>query len=127
MAKLREQLAWQADFIVNNLVQTDYQHNENINADEGIYDCDCSEFVGFVLQMESAPALSTSKLMLAARQPHFSSDLLLNSKAFRSPSAGLNRSRRCLATGAFAWSLGAPGTEIVRPSFGWQTLRVTEP
>jgi hypothetical protein len=50
MATLREQLAWQAEFIVNNLKQTDYQYNEDINADEGIYDCDCSEFVGFALQ-----------------------------------------------------------------------------
>jgi hypothetical protein len=31
-------------------VQTDYQHNENIDAAAGIYDCDCSEFMGFVLQ-----------------------------------------------------------------------------
>jgi hypothetical protein len=46
---LPERLASRAEFIVNNFVQTDYQHSENIDA-AGIYDCDCSEFMGFVLQ-----------------------------------------------------------------------------
>jgi hypothetical protein len=44
------QLASQAEFIVNNLQQTDYQYTENINFDAGIFDCDCNSFVGFVLQ-----------------------------------------------------------------------------
>jgi DNA-binding CsgD family transcriptional regulator len=44
------QVAWQAEFIVNNLRQTDYQHAENIDVDRGIYDCDCNGFVGFVLE-----------------------------------------------------------------------------
>jgi hypothetical protein len=44
------QVAWQAEFIVNNLQQTDYQHPENIDLDRGIYDCDCNGFVGFVLE-----------------------------------------------------------------------------
>jgi hypothetical protein len=46
---LPEKLAAQAQFIVNNLLQTDYQHEDNINLAEGVLDCDCSEFVGFVL------------------------------------------------------------------------------
>jgi hypothetical protein len=44
------QVAWQAEFIVNNLRQTDYQFSENIDVDRGIYDCDCNGFVGFVLE-----------------------------------------------------------------------------
>jgi hypothetical protein len=47
---LPEQVAWQAEFIVNNLEQTDYQHVEKIDVDRGIYDCDCNGFVGFVLE-----------------------------------------------------------------------------
>lgn len=42
--------ASQAEFIVNNLQHTDYQHIENINVDLGVYDCDCNGFVGFVLE-----------------------------------------------------------------------------
>jgi hypothetical protein len=44
------QIAAQAEFIVNNLQQTDYQHTENIDVDLGIYDCDCNGFVGFVME-----------------------------------------------------------------------------
>jgi hypothetical protein len=47
---LSEQVTWQAEFIVNNLQQTDYQHIENIDVDRGSYDCDCNGFVGFVLE-----------------------------------------------------------------------------
>jgi hypothetical protein len=47
---LAEQVAWQAEFIVNNVQQTDYQHKDNIDVDRGIYDCDCSGFVSYVLQ-----------------------------------------------------------------------------
>jgi hypothetical protein len=46
---LPEQVAWQAEFIVNNLRQTDYQFTESIDVDRGVYDCDCNGFVGFVL------------------------------------------------------------------------------
>jgi hypothetical protein len=44
-----KQIASQAEFVVNNLQQTDYQHTDNIDVDNGIYDCDCNGFVGFVL------------------------------------------------------------------------------
>jgi hypothetical protein len=47
---LSQQVAWQAESIVNNLRQTDYQFNENIDVDRGVYDCDCNGFVGFVLE-----------------------------------------------------------------------------
>jgi hypothetical protein len=47
---LPAELASQAESIVNNLVQTDYQYDEEIDADAGIYDCDCNGFVGFVLE-----------------------------------------------------------------------------
>jgi hypothetical protein len=47
---LPQQIAWQAEFIVNNLRQTDYQLIEKIDVDRGIYDCDCNGFVGFVLE-----------------------------------------------------------------------------
>jgi len=46
---LPTQVAAQAEFIVSNLRQTDYQHTEHIDVDRGIYDCDCDGFVGFVL------------------------------------------------------------------------------
>jgi hypothetical protein len=52
---LAEQVASQAEFIVNSLAQTDYQHTEYIDVDRGRYDCDCSGFVGFVLE-RTAPA-----------------------------------------------------------------------
>jgi len=44
------QIASQAEFIVNNLQQTDYQHTENIDVDRSVYDCDCNGFAGFVLE-----------------------------------------------------------------------------
>jgi hypothetical protein len=44
------QIATQAEFIVNNLRQTDYQHIDNIDVDLGIYDCDCNGFVSFVME-----------------------------------------------------------------------------
>jgi hypothetical protein len=47
---LTEQLAGMAENIVDTLVQTDYQFNEQINAGEGIYDCDCNSYVGFILE-----------------------------------------------------------------------------
>ena len=46
---LPEQFASAAETIVNTLKQTDYTHDENIIAAEGIYDCDCGQFVGAVL------------------------------------------------------------------------------
>ena len=51
---LPDQMASQAEFVVNNLAQTDYQHVEKINVDRGIYNCDCNGFVSFVMQ-RSAP------------------------------------------------------------------------
>lgn len=47
---LPAELATQAEFIVNTLTQTDYQYNGVIDADEGIYDCDCNQFVACVLE-----------------------------------------------------------------------------
>jgi hypothetical protein len=44
------ELATRAEFIVNNLQQTDYQYPEHIDVSTGVYDCDCNSFVGFVLQ-----------------------------------------------------------------------------
>jgi hypothetical protein len=46
---LSAQVAAQAELIVSNLQQTNYQHTEHIDVDRGIYDCDCDGFVGFVL------------------------------------------------------------------------------
>ena len=48
-------IASQAQHIVDTLQQTDYQHQDNIDVDKGIYDCDCNGFVGFVLK-NAAPA-----------------------------------------------------------------------
>jgi hypothetical protein len=47
---LPAQLAAQAEFIVNNLQQTDYQYDEIIDPAAGVYDCDCSAFVDFILE-----------------------------------------------------------------------------
>jgi hypothetical protein len=47
---LPEKIASQAEFIVNNFSETRYTHDENINVATRVYDCDCSEFVGFVLE-----------------------------------------------------------------------------
>jgi hypothetical protein len=44
------QLASMAEEIVNTLTQTDYQFVENIDPAEGVYDCDCNGFVGYVLE-----------------------------------------------------------------------------
>ena len=47
---LSQQTAWQAEFIVNNVLTTDYQHVDDIDVDRGAYECDCNGFVGFVLE-----------------------------------------------------------------------------
>ena len=47
---LSEQMATQAEFIVNNIAETDYQHKELIDVDAGVYDCDCNGFVSFVME-----------------------------------------------------------------------------
>jgi hypothetical protein len=46
---LRHRVAARADEIVGDITQTDYLHLENIDPGAGVYDCDCSGFVGFVL------------------------------------------------------------------------------
>jgi hypothetical protein len=48
---LTEQIAEQAESIVNTLTQTDYQHADNIDPAAGIYDCDCNGFVAYVLSI----------------------------------------------------------------------------
>jgi hypothetical protein len=47
---LSTQVAAQAEFIVNNFQETHYTHTLHIDVDAGVYDCDCSEFVSFVLE-----------------------------------------------------------------------------
>ena len=47
---LPAQAAAQAEWIVNSLVYTQYQYREVIDADGGIYECDCNSFMGVVLQ-----------------------------------------------------------------------------
>jgi hypothetical protein len=47
---LPNQLASQAETVVNTLRQTVYQYAENIDAAIGVWDCDCNSFVGFVLE-----------------------------------------------------------------------------
>jgi hypothetical protein len=47
---LTDLLASSAESIVNSFTETRYTHDENINVKSGVYDCDCSEFVGFVLE-----------------------------------------------------------------------------
>jgi hypothetical protein len=50
MPTLPDQIAAQAEYIVNNHTETRYTHTENIVIAKGVYDCDCSEFVSFVLE-----------------------------------------------------------------------------
>ena len=47
---LPDQLAAQAEQIVNTLIETHYKFSDGINADTGVYDCDCSIFVGYILK-----------------------------------------------------------------------------
>ena len=64
---LADQVAEQAEFVVNNLQQTDYQYTDNIDVDNGIYDCDCSQFANFVLG-QAAPDHYAS-VVAAAGEP----------------------------------------------------------
>lgn len=43
-------LADMAEEIVNTLVETHYVFRDGIDADTGVYDCDCSIFAGYVLK-----------------------------------------------------------------------------
>jgi hypothetical protein len=52
---ISEKLAGRAELVVNTVKQTDYQHVDNIDAANGIYECDCNGFVGYLLH-EEAPA-----------------------------------------------------------------------
>jgi hypothetical protein len=63
---LTEQIADQAESIVNTLTQTDYQHADNIKPAAGIYDCDCNGFVGYVL---SVVAPNHAALIVPATNP----------------------------------------------------------
>jgi|SRR5581483_6660872 len=51
--ELADKIAAQAEFAVDNVRQTDYLHKAEIDPALGTYDCDCSEFVSFVLQTVS--------------------------------------------------------------------------
>jgi hypothetical protein len=64
---LAGQVAEQAEFIVNSLQQTDYQYTENIDVDNGVYDCDCSQFANFVLSGTAPDHYAT--LVAAAAEP----------------------------------------------------------
>jgi hypothetical protein len=64
---LADQVAGQAEFIVNNLKQTDYQYTENIDVGSGVYDCDCSQFANFVLSQTAPDHYAT--LVAAAAEP----------------------------------------------------------
>jgi hypothetical protein len=46
---LAQDIAAKAEFIVNTLTQTDYQHVEKIDPATGVYYCHCNGFVGYVL------------------------------------------------------------------------------
>jgi len=50
---LPARLAAHAASIVDSLEQTAYQYTENIDAEAGIYDCDCNAFVGYILEQQA--------------------------------------------------------------------------
>ncbi|MGO9234479.1 MAG: hypothetical protein ACLP4V_10550 [Methylocella sp.] len=52
---LPQDIAAQAESIVNTLTQTDYQHVDNIDPQSGAYDCDCNGFAAFVLRAVALP------------------------------------------------------------------------
>lgn len=52
---LPHQLASRAESAVNTLTDTKYQYTEEINADQGVWLCDCNSFVGYILE-ELAPS-----------------------------------------------------------------------
>ncbi len=64
---LPDQIADEAEQIVNTLTQTSYQHTDNIIPATGVYDCDCNGFVGYVLSL-TAP----SQLALIPLEPGLS-------------------------------------------------------
>jgi hypothetical protein len=64
---LADQVAAQAEFAVNTLRQTDYQYTANIDAGNGIYDCDCSQFANFVLSQVAPDHYAA--LVAAAGEP----------------------------------------------------------
>jgi hypothetical protein len=64
---LADQVAEQAEFIVNNLQQTDYQYTDNIDVGNGVYGCDCSQFANFVLSQAAPDHCAT--LVAAAGEP----------------------------------------------------------
>jgi hypothetical protein len=66
-SSLAGQVAEQAELIVNNLQQTDYQYTEKIDAGNGVYDCDCSQFANFVLSQAAPDHYAT--LVAAAGEP----------------------------------------------------------
>ena len=51
---LPEQFAEHAELVLASVQQTNYQHNSQIDVDGGIYECDCSGFVSFLL-LRAAP------------------------------------------------------------------------
>jgi hypothetical protein len=66
---LSEKIAGQAEFVVNNFKQTRYTHEENINIETAVYDCDCSEFVGFVLKQAAPDHYSSIAATAPAPRP----------------------------------------------------------
>ncbi len=64
---LADRVAAQAEFIVNNLQETDYQYTENIDVDNRVYNCDCSQFANFVVAQCTPDHYAT--LVAAASEP----------------------------------------------------------
>jgi hypothetical protein len=62
---LPQRILAKAESILNHVVQTKYQHKEYIDADAGIYDCDCNDFVGFVLDQ-----LLPAHYAMIPKEPH---------------------------------------------------------
>src|SRR5271170_7912161 len=52
---LADRVAAEARHILATVRHTDYQHHSHIDPATGTYDCDCSEFVGYILE-KVAPA-----------------------------------------------------------------------
>jgi hypothetical protein len=64
---LAARLAGQAELIVSQLRQTSYQYGGEIDPVNGYYDCDCSQFVNFVLSQVAPDQFAA--LVAAAGEP----------------------------------------------------------
>ena len=107
---LPDQLAALAEEIVNTLEETHYQFSDGIDADAGVYDCDCSIFVGYILKQlapdhfAQIPQVEANRVWPRAFEFYnFCSSLVATPVSGWSPALQLADARR---GDVMAWSTG---------------------